>query len=114
MKFGRYLALVAVLTLTMFAVSCNSGDGSSTAAVDSGGAVTSSGSSDGRVSANDATKKELEAAFEAAGIPNTSQWAREVEDTAHTRWTTPISPSSVANLQSTIQVQCGRQHHRPP
>ena len=40
MKFGRCLALAAVLTLTMFAVSCNSGDGSSTASVDSGGAVT--------------------------------------------------------------------------
>ena len=33
-----------------------------------------------KVSANNATRAQLQAAFEAAGIPNASQWAREVEE----------------------------------
>lgn len=33
-----------------------------------------------RVSANNATRAQLQAAFEAAGIPGAAQWAREVEE----------------------------------
>lgn len=33
-----------------------------------------------RVSANNSARAELQAAFEAAGIPNASAWAREVEE----------------------------------
>ena len=39
-----------------------------------------SGSKDGSLSANNARRDELEAVFEAAGIENAAQWAREVEE----------------------------------
>jgi hypothetical protein len=34
----------------------------------------------GKVNANTATRAELQAAFEAAGIPGAAQWAKEVEE----------------------------------
>ena len=64
----------------MVAVACTSENVGSSATVDSGGAVASSGGSEGKLSANNATEEELKAAFEAAGIPNATEWAHEVED----------------------------------
>ena len=53
--------------------SAGSGGSKNSAADTSGVAV-------GKVSANNATDVELEAAFEAAGIPNAGQWAHEVDE----------------------------------
>ena len=64
----------------MVAIACTSENVGSSATVDSGGAVASSGGSEGKLSANNATEEELEAAFEAAGIPNASEWTHEVEE----------------------------------
>ena len=50
-----------------------------TAAITSTAATTSSGSA-AKVSANNASNAELIAAFTAAGIPNPSSWAREVQE----------------------------------
>jgi hypothetical protein len=42
--------------------------------------TTAAPSTAGKVSANDATRAELQAAFTAAGISSPAQWAREVEE----------------------------------
>ncbi|MEA2828153.1 MAG: hypothetical protein QOG43_2592 [Actinomycetota bacterium] len=42
--------------------------------------TTAAPSAAGKVSANDATRAELQAAFTAAGISSPAQWAREVEE----------------------------------
>ncbi len=76
MSILKYLALLVVLTLTLAAVACSSESDSSAEAADSGEAVTAGG----KLSANNSSDEELEAAFEAAGILNAEQWAHEVEE----------------------------------
>ena len=70
----RWLAAVAVLLVVSAA--CGTDSDSPATSQDS----PSEGASSGRLSANNATEDELEAAFEAAGIANAEQWAREVEE----------------------------------
>jgi len=41
---------------------------------------TTAGATGTKVNANSATRAELQAAFEAAGVTNAAQWAREVEE----------------------------------
>ena len=57
-------------------MACSSESDSSAEAADSGDTVTASG----KLSANNASDEELEAAFEAAGILNADLWAHEVEE----------------------------------
>lgn len=51
-----------------------------TSAATSGATAAATKAAAGRVSANNATRAELTAAFEAAGIPSAANWAREVEE----------------------------------
>ena len=76
MSILKYLALLVVLTLSLAAVACGSESDSSAEAADSGDTVTAGG----KLSANNASDEELEAAFEAAGILNADLWAHEVEE----------------------------------
>ena len=95
MNIAEHVAIVAVLVLSVIALACGSGS-------DSGDTPTSSGVSGaqpnladaatGKVSANNATDEELEAAVEAVGIPNASRWRARWKNTVRTRWTTPTSP----------------------
>ena len=86
MSILKYLALLIVLTLTLAAVACGSESDSSTEGADSGETVTAGG----KLSANNASDEELEAAFEAAGISN-AEWAHDgsytypVDDTDFTK-----------------------------
>ena len=83
MRIARYVAISVVLVLSVITVACGSG-------YDSGETVTSTAVSGapsspadtpaGKLSANNASDEELEAAFEAAGISNEGQWAHEVEE----------------------------------
>jgi hypothetical protein len=66
---------IAALALGVLLGGCGSDDSSADTPV---GTV---GQSDaGPVDANEASEAELEAAFEAAGIPNAEKWAHEVEE----------------------------------
>ena len=95
MNIAEHVAIVAVLVLSVIALACGSGS-------DSGDTPTSSGVSGaqpnpadppaGTVSANNASEEELEAAVEAVGIPNASQWRTRSKSTVPTRSTTPTSP----------------------
>ena len=60
----------------MAAVACGSESDSSAEGADSGETVTAGG----KLSANNASDEELEAAFEVAGILNADLWAHEVEE----------------------------------
>jgi hypothetical protein len=80
-----------MVRLALMLVACGSGD-SGTAGTNGTGTASSAGSGDGeaeasdgaataeKVNANTATVTELTAAFESAGVPNASKWAREVEE----------------------------------
>ena len=81
MSILKYLALLIVLTLTLAAVACSSDSDNSAERADSGETVTAGG----KLSANNASDEELEAAFEAAGILNADLWADEVDDTDFTK-----------------------------
>ena len=72
-----------MLVLSVFAVTCGSGSDSGETPTSSGASAAQSDSADAptdKVSANNATAEELEAAFEAAGISNAEEWAHEVEE----------------------------------
>lgn len=87
--------LALALTGTLLLAACGDDDGS-TATSGGGTSTTSVVAPDGtattagetapdtgateQVSANDATREELQAAFEAVGVPNAAKWAREVEE----------------------------------
>ena len=72
----RFMVVMAMLSLSVIVVAC----GSDSATSGSENTGSSSTSSEGKLSANNASEEELEAAFEAAGITNASQWAHEVEE----------------------------------
>ncbi|MEW6583108.1 MAG: hypothetical protein AB1416_10150 [Actinomycetota bacterium] len=77
------LAASASLAVAACGDSGSASAGSSTAAAATTAAVTDTAATStaaGTVSANTATFEELVAAFEAAGVPNAEQWAREVEE----------------------------------
>jgi membrane-bound lytic murein transglycosylase B len=58
----------------------NSTASSTVAPATSGAATTTTASSATRASANNATAAQLQAAFEAAGVPNASRWIIEVQE----------------------------------
>lgn len=98
----RALTAAALIALPVMSLGCGSdskstsSDSSSSSATDSSGtsdssATDSSGTSDSsatdssgaattKVNANTASVAELTTAFDAAGVPNASKWAREVEE----------------------------------
>ena len=61
-------------------VSLSSGDAATALSPDVAVSGTLSAEPAAKLSANNATRAELQAGFEAAGISNASQWAREVEE----------------------------------
>lgn len=83
----RFLAIVSSLLVVFLVAAC--GDTPTTEAptvaptavpASESSEASTTGTNNGKVSANDATEEELIAAFEAAGIENASQWAHEVEE----------------------------------
>ena len=83
MRIARCVALLVVLVLSVIAVACGSGSDPGETATSTAVSETPSNPADaptGKLSANNATDEELEAAFEAAGISNAAQWAHEVKE----------------------------------
>ena len=76
----RIAALSLVLTLALVIAACGEDSGDSrTGATSPATPATSDGGTAGKLSANNATVEELEAAFAAAGISNPGAWAHDVE-----------------------------------
>ena len=84
-------ALTAVIAATVLLVGCGgaaatpasntTGGGlAATAAAASASTATATTASTTQASANNATAAQLQAAFEAAGVPNASTWIREVQE----------------------------------
>ena len=80
MRSPRVVALLLLLTLALVTAACgeDSGD-SATAAKSPATPAAGDASAAGKLSANNATVEELEAAFAAAGISNPEAWAHDVE-----------------------------------
>jgi hypothetical protein len=80
MSIPRFFVLVLVLVLALAVVGCGEdpGDSASHEASHESASATAS-TPDGKLSANNATVEELEAAFAAAGISNPGAWAHDVE-----------------------------------
>lgn len=75
----RRQALVLGLVATLFlGASACSGDDSSSAAAPTSAAAQGAAPASATVSANDATKADIAAALEAAGVANAARWADEV------------------------------------
>lgn len=80
MRSPRVVALLLLLTVALVIAACGEDSGDSATGVTSpatpaaGDAATA-----GKLSANNATVEELEAAFAAAGISNAGAWAHDVE-----------------------------------
>ena len=73
MRIARYVALLVVLVLSVTAVACGSGSDSEETATATPVSESTSSPVDApavKLSANNSSDEELEAAFEAAGIPN--------------------------------------------
>lgn len=77
MKLPIYLLAASVMALGLIAAACESESSGQT--TESAPASAPAGTT-GKLSANDASRTELAAAFEAAGIGNAAKWAREVEE----------------------------------
>jgi len=85
-------ALTAVIAATVLLVGCGGaaatpasnttggGLAATTAAAASASTATATTASTTQASANNATAAQLQAAFEAAGVPNASTWIREVQE----------------------------------
>ncbi len=83
MSIAKYVAIAAVLVLSVISLACGSGSDSGETPTSSGVSAAQSnpaGAPKGKVSANNDTEEELEAAFEAAGIANAEEWAHEIEE----------------------------------
>ncbi|MDE2867797.1 MAG: hypothetical protein OXR64_04570 [Chloroflexota bacterium] len=80
MRNPRVVALLLALTLALVIAGCgeDSGD-SATAATSPATPAAGDAATAGKLSANNATVEELEAAFAAAGISNPGAWAHDVE-----------------------------------
>lgn len=80
MRIPRVVALLFALTLALVIAGCgeDSSD-SATGATSPATTAASDAATAGKLSANNATVEELEAAFAAAGIRNPEAWAHDVE-----------------------------------
>ncbi|MYD92246.1 MAG: hypothetical protein F4Y02_00845 [Chloroflexi bacterium] len=80
MRILRVVALLLALTIALAIAGCgeDSGD-SATGATSPATPAASDAGADGKLSANNATVEELEAAFAAAGISNPGAWAHDIE-----------------------------------
>ena len=80
MRSSRVVALLLLLTLALVTAACGEDPGdSATAAKSPATPAAGDASTAGKLSANNATVEELEAAFAAAGISNPGVWAHDVE-----------------------------------
>lgn len=80
MRIPGFVALLLALTLALAIAGCGEESGDSTAGTASPATPsTSDAATGGKLSANNATVEELEAAFAAAGISNPGAWAHDVE-----------------------------------
>ena len=80
MRILRVVALLLALTIALVMAGCgeDSGD-SATGATSPATPAAGDAATTGKLSANNATVEELEAAFAAAGISNPGVWAHDVE-----------------------------------
>ena len=80
MRIPGFVALLLALTLALAIAGCGEESGDSTAGTAAPATPSASdAATGGKVSANNATVKELEAAFAAAGISNAKALAHEVD-----------------------------------
>ncbi|MCY3956921.1 MAG: hypothetical protein OXG65_01375 [Chloroflexi bacterium] len=80
MRSLKYAALLLALTLALVIAACGEDPGDSTTGESSPATpATSDAATAGKLSANNATAEELEAAFAAAGISNPGAWAHDIE-----------------------------------
>ena len=80
MRTLRLAVLLPALALAFAIAGCGEDSGDSTAGATSPAtAAASDAGADGKLSANNATVEELEAAFAAAGISNPGAWAHDIE-----------------------------------
>lgn len=80
MRSLRIVTLLLAVTLALVIAGCGEDSGDTTAGATSPATpATSDAGADGKLSANNATAEELEAAFAAAGISNPGAWAHDVE-----------------------------------
>ena len=80
MRTPRFAALLLSLTLALAIAGCGEDSGDSmTGAISPATPVAGDAATAGKLSANNATVEELEAAFAAAGISNPGAWAHDVE-----------------------------------
>ena len=80
MRSLKHAALLLALTLALVIAACGEESGDSTTGATSPATpATGDAATVGKLSANNATAEELEAAFAAAGISNPGAWAHDVE-----------------------------------
>ena len=80
MREPRVVALLLLLTLALVIAACGEDSGDSpTGATSPATPAAGEAATAGKLSANNATEEELEAAFAAAGIKNPGAWAHDVE-----------------------------------
>ena len=79
MRTPRFVALLLALTLALAIAGCGEDADDHATGDASPSAAASDAAPGGKLSANNATVKELEAAFAAAGISNPGAWAHDVE-----------------------------------
>jgi hypothetical protein len=94
---ARALAFVAVPALLLVATACGGSSGAATAPT-STSSTTTANAAVGKVNANTASMAEIQAALEAAGVPNASRWAREVTEYRPYPTNDPTFGSLIQNL----------------
>ena len=77
---NRIQLAVAALCVALAAVSCGNDDGTTEAQSTAAAVADETPAATEKVSANNATAAELEAALEAAGVENAEKWAEEIEE----------------------------------
>jgi hypothetical protein len=91
------VAFVAVPALLLVATACGGSSGAATAPT-STSSTTTANAAVGKVNANTASMAEIQAALEAAGVPNASRWAREVTEYRPYPTNDPTFGSLIQNL----------------
>ncbi|MCU1377948.1 MAG: hypothetical protein JWN29_931 [Acidimicrobiales bacterium] len=94
---ARALAFVAAPALLLVATACGGSSGAATAPT-STSSTTTANAAVGKVNANTASMAEIQAALEAAGVPNASRWAREVTEYRPYPTNDPTFGSLIQNL----------------
>jgi hypothetical protein len=97
---ARALALLAVPALLLVATACGGSSGAASAhtSTSSTSSTAAANAVVGKVNANTASMAEIQAALEAAGVPNAGRWAREVTEYRPYATNDPTFGSLVQNL----------------